>query len=144
MAGCQISKELIKTIAQISSKKVGKETEEIKQLQGEIKSLADDYATLESRTKNCVLKVKCYGKNLKECAEDFQEDGILKDYRNGLSNTDDVMQELKNVDEQHIKINNKVKIINEQADGKAKLHGERRNELKAKATRNASLYLISA
>ena len=84
-----------------------KQTEEIKALHEDIKSLADDYSKLESRTKNCVLKVKSYGENLKECAEDFKEDGILEDYTIGLANTDEVMKKLKDVDEQHIKIENK-------------------------------------
>ena len=129
LRGCQVSKALIQTIAEISDKKVTKQTEEIKALHGDIKSLADEYVKLESRTKDCVLEVKCYGENLKQCAEDFIEDGILKDYKQGLADMDTVKEELQKVAEQHIAIDVKVKIITKRAEGNAKIMTERREEI---------------
>ena len=98
-------------------------------MEGDILSLADDYAKLESRTKDCVQEVKCYAENLKECAVDFIEDGILNDYRNGLTNIDNVHKELRCVTEQYYQIDVKVKKITEKADGKAALMKKRGEKL---------------
>ena len=153
MQGCQVSKSLIKTIAEISNEKVKKQKKELFELYDDIKSLADDYAKLESRTKDCVQEVKCYAENLKECAVDFIEDGILNDYRNGLTNIDNVHKELKYVAEQYYQIDVKVKKITEKADGKAALMKKRGEKLEGRrnvyvgtngTSKNERSFVISA
>ena len=71
----------------IGDDKLAKKEEESIMIMGVIKQIAERYWTLEAKTKRSVCEIKCYGEDLKQAAEDFIEDGIIKDFWKEMSNT---------------------------------------------------------
>ena len=125
VSSCRVARTLVSVLESLESmekkvndKKAEKE-QQISQIMSEVRELAKHYWTLEAKTKRSVREIQSYGKNLKEAAEDFLEDGILNDFWKELTEMDGVKEALEKAYEEHEIIQGQVKIIGERSMRKA-------------------------
>ncbi len=101
----QPDKPLDELAVQIAAGKVIAENDERKKFViEELRQLAVKYSQLEFKTQRAVRTIQSYGKACKEAAEDFLEDGNVKELLTELGNIDETKATLKEASNEHNKI----------------------------------------
>ena len=119
VTNCRVAEMMVAMLEKVGSDRVARKEAEVQDLMLQVQTLAEEYWTLEAKTKRSVRTIKDYGENLKEAAEDFEDDGILKDFWKEMSNMDEATKSLKDANEQHEVIKGKVQVVQAKAKGNA-------------------------
>jgi hypothetical protein len=98
----QPDKPLDEMAVEIEAKKVIADNDERKKFViNELRELAVEYSQLEFKTRRAVRTIQSYGKACKEAAEDFLEDGNVKELLTELGNIDETKATLKEASNDH-------------------------------------------
>jgi len=141
---CHLGRSLVNLLVDLQKEKVCSKNDKGKKMLKDIEDLAKKYWSLETITKRVIRDIQTYGENLQEAAEDFENDGIISDFLNEITDLDNVKKSLMDANEKHVEIKKKVDVIQNTAEKEAITFAEERKRAEESiATLDSTMALIS-
>jgi len=120
-----VAHSLTMALDTISIKKIQKEEADALEVIEDVKKLASKYRDLQAETKRSVQKVRLYGENLKEAAEDYVEDGDTTELLHEVKDVRMIKESIEKCNTHHNNIKGQVTDIQKRVNKHtSSLHGK--------------------